>query len=193
MDGNDFGHATYLVLLGLFIGGGVLFSYRGQLGAMAKQASAWALIFAAVIVGYGLFNDNRTPLIRAAVTAQEGRIEIPRAADGHYHVTLRVNGAAIPFIVDTGASHVVLSLGDARRAGLNPDELAYTGRAYTANGAVETAPVRLDEVELGGLRDRNIRATVNSGQMDGSLLGMSYLNSFDRIEINDGMLILERG
>jgi aspartyl protease family protein len=193
MDITDTGNLIYLILLGVFIGGGVLLAFRGQLGAMLKQATAWALIFAAVIVGYGLFNDNRMSLPRTAVFEQTGRVEIPRARDGHYHVVLEVNGAPIEFIVDTGASDVVLSRADALRAGIDPDNLMFTGMARTANGTVQTAPVRLKAVELGSLRDENIRAVVNGGEMGRSLLGMSYLNSFDRIEINDGRLVLERG
>ncbi|MDJ0994071.1 MAG: TIGR02281 family clan AA aspartic protease [Dinoroseobacter sp.] len=193
MDGNDFGHLIYLLLLAVFIGGGMLLAFRGQLGAMLKQASAWALIFAALIVGYGVFNDNRTQLPRTAVFEREGRVEIPLARDGHYHVVLEVNGTPIEFIVDTGASDVVLSRQDALRAGIDPDNLMFSGLARTANGTVETAPVRLREVALGPIRDQNVRAVVNGGEMRSSLLGMSYLNSFGRIEINDGLLILERG
>lgn len=192
MDGNDFGNLIYLLLLAIFIGGGMLLAFRGRLGAMLKQASVWALIFAALIVGYGVFNDNRTQLPRTAVFESEGRVEIPRARDGHYHVVLEVNGTPIEFIVDTGASDVVLSRNDALRAGINPENLMFSGLARTANGTVQTAPVRLREVALGPIRDENIRAVVNGGEMRSSLLGMSYLNSFDRIEINEGRLVLER-
>ncbi|MDJ0860331.1 MAG: retroviral-like aspartic protease family protein, partial [Dinoroseobacter sp.] len=133
MDGNDFGHLIYLLLLAVFIGGGMLLAFRGQLGAMLKQASVWALIFAALIVGYGVFNDNRTQLPRTAVFEREGRVEIPLARDGHYHVVLEVNGTPIEFIVDTGASDVVLSRQDALRAGIDPDNLMFSGLARTAN------------------------------------------------------------
>ncbi|WP_425093255.1 retropepsin-like aspartic protease family protein [Tropicimonas sp. S265A] len=193
MGSTETANLIYLVLLGVFIGGGMLMAFRGQLGAMLRQASAWALIFAALIVGYGLFTDNRTHLPRTAVFQSEGRVEIPRSRDGHYHVVLDINGAPIEFIVDTGATDVVLSREDALRAGIDPDNLMFSGMARTANGTVQTAPVRLRQVELGSLKDENIRAVVNGGEMRRSLLGMSYLNTFDRIEINDGRLVLERG
>ncbi|ABV93089.1 conserved hypothetical protein [Dinoroseobacter shibae DFL 12 = DSM 16493] len=183
----------YLILLLLFIGGGTLMAFRGQLGALVRTATSWALLFALVVIGYGVFSDQRSPLPRQSVFAETGRVEIPRAMDGHYHVVLDVNGAPIEFIVDTGASDMVLSLQDAARAGINPENLMFSGLAMTANGRVETAPVRLKEVRLGGISDENVRAVVNGGEMHRSLLGMSYLNSFDRIEINEGRLILERG
>ena len=66
------------------------------------------------------------------------------------------------------------------------------GRAQTANGEVRTASVRINEVILGNMLDRNVPALVNSGEMDTSLLGMSYLQKFSRIEIADNTLVLER-
>lgn len=183
----------YLLLLLLFVGGGTLMAFRGQLGALVRTATSWALLFALVVIGYGVFNDQRTPLPRHSVFADEGRVEIPLGRDGHYHVVMDVNGAPIEFIVDTGASDVVLSMQDAARAGIDPENLMFSGLAMTANGRVETAPVRLREVRLGAIADENVHAVVNGGEMRRSLLGMSYLNSFDRIEINDGRLILERG
>jgi aspartyl protease family protein len=184
----------YLILMLLFIGGGTILAFRGQLGALVRQATSWALLFALLIIGYGVFSDQRmSHLPRQSVFAETGRVEIPRSRDGHCHVVLDINGAPIEFIVDTGATDVVLSRADALRAGINPDNLMYSGLAQTANGRVETAPVRLREVRLGAISDVNVRAVVNGGEMRRSLLGMSYLNSFDRIEINDGRLILERG
>lgn len=194
MDENSVGNLIYLLLLLALIGGGTLMAFRGQLGALLRTVGTWALLFALVVIGYGVFNDQRsTSLPRQAVFAETGRVEIPRSRDGHYHVVLDVNGAPIEFIVDTGASEVVLSREDALKAGINPENLMFSGLAQTANGRVETAPVRLREVRLGAIEDANVRAVVNGGEMRKSLLGMSYLNSFDRIEINEGRLILERG
>eukprot|EP01023_Acetabularia_acetabulum_P033797 TRINITY_DN31656_c0_g1_i1.p2 TRINITY_DN31656_c0_g1~~TRINITY_DN31656_c0_g1_i1.p2 ORF type:complete len:119 (-),score=20.51 TRINITY_DN31656_c0_g1_i1:15-371(-) len=107
----------YLILLLLFVGGGTLMAFRGQLGALLRTATSWALLFALVVIGYGVFNDQRTTLPRHSVFADEGRVEIPLGRDGHYHVVMDVNGAPIEFIVDTGASDVVLSMQDAARAG----------------------------------------------------------------------------
>ncbi|WP_424971508.1 retropepsin-like aspartic protease family protein [Dinoroseobacter sp. S76] len=194
MDENSVGNLIYMLLLLALVGGGTLPAFRGQLGALLRTVGTWALLFALVVIGYGVFNDQRsTSLPRQAVFAETGRVEIPRSRDGHYHVVLDVNGAPIEFIVDTGASEVVLSREDALKAGINPENLMFSGLAQTANGRVETAPVRLREVRLGGIEDENVRAVVNGGEMRKSLLGMSYLNSFDRIEINEGRLILERG
>ncbi len=59
---------------------------------------------------------------------------------------------------------------------------------------VSTAPVRLDSLTLMGsdIEDRGVRAVVNDGEMVDSLLGMTYLTRFSRMEISDGRLLLER-
>lgn len=190
MTGGTTAQLFYLVLLLLAVGGWVLVEYRGRLGMALRTAAAWGLIFVGVMAGYGLWSDIRRDLPMQAVV-QDGAVEIPRAADGHYHLTLMINGTPVNFLVDTGASNVVLSRADARRLGIDPDSLAFVGTAQTANGIVRTALVRLPEITLGPWQDRNVAATVNDGDMDLSLLGMNYLGKF-RIEIAGDRMILRR-
>ena len=87
---------------------------------------------------------------------------------------------------------MVLTKTDAERVGLTADDLIFYSEAMTANGPVRTAPVRLDDVALGPFHDANVRAFVNEGEMNQSLLGMDYLNRYARLEIANGQLILER-
>ena len=193
MDSVDTGNLIYLVVLGTAVLGWYLTENRRNLGEMFKQGLAWVFIFVAVIAAIGLWDDIRSDLApRQAVFAEDQRVELPRGADGHYHITLQINGQPVQFVVDTGASGVVLTKQDAAKAGLNPETLNYLGEAMTANGLVKTAPVRLDNVALGPITDTNLPAFVNSGEMDMSLLGMTYLDRFERIEISGGKLILER-
>ncbi|MEM8631158.1 MAG: TIGR02281 family clan AA aspartic protease [Pseudomonadota bacterium] len=193
MTGDDYGRLAYLVLLGAAVGGYFLVAERRNIGKLFRQAALWGLIFLGVIAGFGLWGDIRDDVVpRQSYVAEEGRIEVPRSPDGHYYLTLRVNDAPIRFVVDTGASQVVLTQEDARRAGIDPGSLAYVGRAHTANGLVSTAPVTLQSVELGPVSDARVRAQVNGGEMRESLLGMSYLDRYGSLEIRDGRLILTR-
>jgi aspartyl protease family protein len=196
MAGDDIASLLYLTLLASVIGGYFLLSNRNRLGQVAQQAVVWGLIFVGVVAAVGLvpqLREGLTPRQSYVGTPDGGaRIEVPLGPDGHYHIRLAVNGTDVPFIVDTGASDMVLSRADARRVGIDPDALAYLGRAQTANGTVPLARVTLSEVRLGEVTDRNVVASVNGGDMDGSLLGMSYLSTFGRIEISGGRLILER-
>ncbi|MEP4198058.1 MAG: TIGR02281 family clan AA aspartic protease [Aliishimia sp.] len=158
-----------------------------------QNAAIWGLIFLGTIAGFGLWEDINDDVIpKHAVFVEQGKIEVPRAFDGHYYLTLRINGTPVDFVVDTGASQIVLTHEDAMAIGLSPDELKFTGRANTANGEVRTAPVRLESISVGGVVDTNMPAYVNEGEMFKSLLGMAYLQRWDKIEISDGKLALIR-
>jgi aspartyl protease family protein len=181
------------VLLGTVLLGWLIAANRRSLGKLAQYAAVWGFIFIGAIVAIGLWTDIRqTVAPRQSVMMEGARIEVPQAPDGHYYLTLGVNGAPVRFVVDTGASEMVLSHGDAMRAGIDFDRLVFSGRAYTANGMVDTAPVTLDTVQLGPVTETGVPAVVNGTDMQDSLLGMSYLRRFDRLEISDGRLLLER-
>ena len=192
MTGDDIGQLAYLVLLGLAVAGWFFANNRQSMGKTAQQAAVWGLIFVGAIAAAGMWGDIRRDVAPRAGLIGEGRIEVPVGRDGHYHLTLGVNGEPVDFIVDTGASSIVLSREDARRVGIDPDGLTYLGTAQTANGVVRTASVRLDSVSFGDIADTGVRAVVTDGQMDGSLLGMTYLSRFSRIEIENGRLVLSR-
>ena len=121
-----------------------------------------------------------------------GAVEIPRSFDGHYYVTVMMNNTPVDFVIDTGATEIVLTQEDARRIGIDIDHLAFSGRAQSANGTVSTASARIATVSLGPFTDRNVRVAVNGGEMPGSLLGMSYLNRFNKVSIEGGKLVITR-
>ncbi len=128
MDGEDFGRLLYLGLLLAAVGGWLLVEYRGRLGVALRTAMAWGLIFVGVMAGYGLWNDLRRADAPRQMMTTGGEVVLPRAADGHYYLTLTIDGTDLPFMVDTGATSVVLSRDDARTLGIDPDTLAYLAR-----------------------------------------------------------------
>ena len=192
---NEFqtGNLIYFVLLGAALITMFIVNNRQGIGATLRQMLAWGLIFLAVLAGYGLWEDvQRTVIPTQTVVASENRIVVPRSPDGHFYLNLAINDRNIRFMVDTGATDMVLTRADADRAGIDPDSLQYFGRALTANGEVRTAPVTLDSVSLGPFVDRNVTASVNDGAMETSLLGMRYLDRWTRIEMGGGELTLTR-
>lgn len=191
MDSDSIARLFYLVLLLVAVGGWVLVEYRKRMGEALRTAAAWGLIFIGVMAGYGLWNDLRSDIAPQQMISDAGAIEVPRAEDGHYYLTLQVNGTPVQFLADTGATNMVLSGRDARRVGIDPESLMYLGTAQTANGTVRTARVELPSVILGPYTDTDFPAWVNQGEMSDSLLGMDYLSLY-RVEIAGDRMILRR-
>jgi len=98
---------------------------------------------------------------------------------GHFVTTGVVNGVSLRFLIDTGASSVVLSSTDARQAGIN--YLAGTrGLSQTANGVVPVYSVKLDTLRIGDITLNNVDAAVIEGdKLPLALLGMSFLNRME--------------
>ena len=182
----------YLATLLVFVVGLFFWGQRRNVGRSLRDLLIWGLIFAMAGIAYGFRDVLRGELLPSAMVASGDTIELRRASDGHFHATLSVNGQRVRFMVDTGASDVVLSRRDAVRVGIDPDALAYLGTARTANGSVPTATVRLGLVKLGDFADTDVRASVTQGGLDSSLLGMSYLDRFSSIQITGDTMRLTR-
>lgn len=190
--GDELGRMAYLVLLLVAVGGFLLFELRARPGKTLRLAAAWAMIFLGVIALAGLWGDIRQTVAPQARMLEGGRIEVPMGGDGHFHLTARVNGQPVRFVIDTGATTIALAEDDARRAGIDPDSLAFVGQARTANGMVQTATVMLDSLTIGEIAEYDVPAVVLRSDLDLSLMGMSYLSRFARVSIEGNRLILER-
>lgn len=193
MDSFETGRLIYLAVLGGALLLWFLLYNRSSLNKTLQHISVWVLIFVGTIAAYGLWGDiRRDAAFLATVDDQAGTVSVPRAPDGHYYLTLTVNNAPVRFVIDTGATDIVLSRADAQAVGIDLANTSFHRTALTANGEVRVAPVTLDTVSVGPISDRNVRASVNDGRMEGSLLGMSYLQRFEKIEITGGKLVLTR-
>lgn len=191
MDSQDFPRLIYLLILLVAVGGWALAEARANLGKSLRMMLAWGMILLGLVAGYGLWEDVRRDIApRQTVPADGGAIEVPRGPGGHFFLTVNVQGTPLEFIVDTGATDVVLTLDDARAVGLDPDNLPFLGSARTANGPVKTAFTTVEFMAVGPARYDRVQVAVNGGEMEESLLGMTFLSRFDKIEISNGSLIL---
>jgi aspartyl protease family protein len=192
---NDWetGRLIYLGVLLVMVGGWFFMQAREGMNKTLQQAAIWGLIIVGATAGVGLWQDIQRDAGQGRITVTDaGQIIVPRSGDGHYYLSLQINDVDVQFVVDTGATDMVLTKDDAKRAGIDPESLVFLGRANTANGQVRTARVMLRTVVLGNAVDRNIRAVVNGGELGQSLLGMGYLQRWGRLEIANGELILTR-
>ena len=120
-----------------------------------------------------------------------GEVIVNRRLSGEFAVAARVNGARVTFLFDTGASVVVLTAADARRAGIDTTGLSFDVPVTTANGSALAAETRLDTIAVGPIVMHNLRALVaRPGALEESLLGMSFLERLKSYTVERGRLIL---
>ena len=125
-----------------------------------------------------------------AIQTGAREMTIAEGEDGHYHVYGTVNGVKVPFLVDTGASDIVLDPQDARRIGLNLDELKFDKPFGSANGVGHGASIEVDELSVGAIRLAKVRMSVNQVPMGSSLLGMTFLKQLKSYSFSGGKLTL---
>lgn len=112
---------------------------------------------------------------------------------GHFQVEARVEGRFVDFVVDTGASLVVLRESSAALAGIRPKPRDYTATAVTANGRIKAAPAKIDRIEVGGITVYDVPAMVLPDEvLAKNLLGVSFLSRLRRYEYANGRLLLEQ-
>jgi len=190
---DDKAYLFYMLILLFMVGAWFLYDRREGLGKSLQQAMIWGLIFVGVIIAYGFKDVFQSQLFpSAALQNGAGSVTLSRANDGHFHATLTVNGRDVDFVVDTGATLIVLSKDDAQAIGIEVENLNFLGQSYTANGVVSTADVRLNHITLGDMILYDMRASVNGGELHQSLLGMDYINQFSEFKISGDTLTLTR-
>lgn len=202
MNNDDFVQLMSLVLLLAAVG--VRTIGAGNWGETAKNLSIWAIIALMFVAGYqyrfelqsiasrvtlGLIPSRPQPSMNAAGNRV---LVIEKSASGHFEVDSAVNTADVKFMIDTGASSIVLTLQDAQKAGINVGDLSYSVPVSTANGMSMAAPVRLDEIVIGDIVRRNLSALVApEGKLDQSLLGMDYLNTLSGFSVAQDRLSMQ--
>ena len=145
----------------------------------------------------------RPPAVQAATVRQaeqpsqssagQHRMVLSGDRAGHFEVDARVNGRAIGFMVDTGASLVIMRESDANRVQIFPRPADYTATVSTANGKIKAAPARLERIEVGDITVFDVQALVLPDDALGqNLLGVSFLSRLRRYEYAEGRMVLEQ-
>ncbi|MGF7161129.1 aspartyl protease family protein [Rhodoligotrophos appendicifer] len=204
----DFAQLASAIALLVVLGASLIWSYRGHMRDAVRHAAIWIGIALLLLLGYTYRLDLLVvsqrmlaelvpgmPVISTVTTegGDQRAVTIRADATGHFRVRTAVNGVDLDLMVDTGATAVTLSYDDARRIGLDMDNLFFIVPIETANGASQAAEVRLKTVSVGGITVSGLRAlVVGQGQLRSSLLGMNYLRVVGSFEVRGDELVLKR-
>lgn len=133
------------------------------------------------------------PTVDARPAASSRSLTLESGPGGHFPAEARIDGRYIDFIVDTGASLVVMRESDAARAGIRPMRGDYTATVSTANGKIKAARASLDRIQVGGITVEGVQALVLPDEaLEKNLLGMSFLSRLKRYEVANGRMVLEQ-
>jgi len=114
----------------------------------------------------------------AAPAAERTMVILAADSSGHFVSEGMVNGGSVRFVVDTGATGVVLPAADARRLGIDYRK-GERGQSKTAGGIVPVFRITLSRVRVGDIELNNVDGVVIEQGLDIALLGMSFLSRVD--------------
>ncbi len=187
------------VLMACLLAGAAIGRSRGEMRENLKMMAAWAAIAVGVVAGYAYrfelasFGNRVAGAFVPGLTlfGAGGEAMASRDSGGHFSFAAMANGRPLRVMFDTGASSVVLRAEDAAAIGIRPADLSYSVNVRTANGVAQAAPITLRTLEIGGIREENVRAMVaRPGQLFENLLGMSFLERLGSYEVRGDQLIL---
>jgi aspartyl protease family protein len=196
---DRFASIAALSAMALLITSVVVSEFRGRWSDGLRALLAWSLLIVALVGLYSYRDELQTVAARVAgelmpgetTVGTGGEVVVTRRMDGTFLVNGKVNDRPTRFIFDTGATTVVLTGETAKELGIEPGPLGYTVMVATANGRTLAAPVTLDWIAVGSIREQRVRALVaKPGVLHQNLLGMSFLDRLASYEVRQNRLIL---
>lgn len=164
----------------------------GQDHAQRHSAPRWLPWLGALVVLAGLTalfsaaGPGRGGIVQGVTDTGRGMVILQRDRSGHYLAKGAINGVAVDFLLDTGATDVAIPERLARELGL---EFGPDVAVMTAAGPVRGWMTRLENVSLGGLSLANVRGTITAGPLNEVLLGMSFLKHFRLTQQGEELII----
>lgn len=198
LDGLDTAAMIRMVAILAVVSSGLLFIREVNLKQTIRNILMWVGIMGMVVLGF----TYQEPLREAAIRLRSGLIPgypvqigarqmvISEGENGNYMVYGTVNGVRTRFLIDTGASDIILSPSDAKQAGLNFNLLDFSHSYATANGVGKGARANVRELAVGETRFSDVAISVNQADMSASLLGMTFLRRFKSFSFSQGKLTL---
>ena len=194
-------NATEVALAGVFPGKALLVINGGAPRAVAAgNATPEGVRVVAVDAESAIaeFDGRRHRLFVGQHAVSVGRdkggapqVTIEADGRGMFRSAGKINGAAMQFVVDTGATFVALGRSDAQRVGLDLTR-AEPVMLQTANGVARGWKLPLDSVSIGGITLRNVEGVVHASDLPVVLLGMSFLNRMEMRREGSSMQLRQR-
>lgn len=197
LDSYDKANAIYLAILLLVVLVSSASLRHVGFGRLAKMALAWIAIFGAILLMTAYREDAGAIFSRVAAEAdparghsEDGEFSLRARNDGHFWVRAEIEDQPVLFLVDTGASGIVLTAEAARRVGIDPAKLTFNHYARTANGVVRGAGARVAKLEVGPIVRTDIAVNVTDGALDTNLLGMDFLRTLSSWRVEGDTLVM---
>ena len=177
---------------------GLLFVRQFNLKQTARNVLIWVAVGGVLLIGFSFQNELtglglrlRSALVPGyAVETGPHELTLSESQDGHFHVFGTINGTRIAFLVDTGASDIVLDPTDARRLGIDLDALTFDRPFGSANGIGYGAKAVVGGLSVGPITFTDVEVSINKAAMGSSLLGMAFLKRLKSYSVSGGKLIL---
>ncbi|MCV6638877.1 TIGR02281 family clan AA aspartic protease [Candidatus Albibeggiatoa sp. nov. NOAA] len=154
--------------------------------------ASWVIIITMLTLAFSGFLDNKYNPNQNVETYQntttgQREVILQRGHHGHYVATGTINGTAVTFLLDTGATDIAIPEHIAKKIGL---KRGMPMQVSTANGSITVYSSRLNSVTLGLIELNNVRANINP-YMDGDevLLGMSFLKHLEMVQKGEVLIL----
>ena len=186
---------TLLLIAVITVSGNSGFFYA--IRASIKTFIAAIIVISTILIGYSHQDTAQlNSRIAACFMPAQGYINKEHSVffkdyDGHFYINANLNSQTIRFMVDTGASDMIIGIQDAQRIGIDPTLLAFDKLFYTANGDVSMAKTRISRLHIGTTYLENVDIMVSSSDVEIPLMGMRILKNF-HVSINNNTLVLSK-
>jgi len=178
---------------------GLLFVRQFNLKQTARNVLIWVAAGGVLIIGFSFQNELKDLGLRLRSNLIPGypletgdhELTLSEGAGGHFSVYGAVNGVRIAFMIDTGATDIVLDPSDAKRLGIDLDSLKFDRPFGSANGIGYGAKTVVESLAVGPIQLSNVEVSINKAEMGASLLGMAFLKRLKSYSVSGGKLILK--